>query len=123
MKLLIQNRYVTGHKELKLMHELVTMFGPIPRLIFDTFMDTVLPTSKYRNDGRPIAVTEGKETKGCLIPEGDQKPEVETDIFMTEDGVTMRMKMVTKMVVTVARNVGICLEKGPGTTTTLESCH
>ena len=68
-------------------------------------------------------MTEGKETKGGWIPEEDQKLEVKIDIIMTEDGVTMRMKMVTKMVVTLVRNIGICLKKGPATTTTLESCH
>ena len=45
MKLLVQDRYVTGHKELKLMHELVMIFGLIPWLIFDTIIDTVLPAS------------------------------------------------------------------------------
>ena len=68
------------------MHELVTMFGPIPRLIFDIFMDTILPANKHRDDERHIAANgEEGETKGEWISE-DQNPVAEADIIMTEDG-------------------------------------
>ena len=85
MKLLIQNRHVTGHKKLKMMHDLVTMFGPIPRLIFDIFMAKILPASKHRDDEQHIAANEEGETKGERISE-DQEPVADADIIMTEDG-------------------------------------
>ena len=67
------------------MHELVTMFGPIPRLILEIFMDKILPASKHRDDEQHIAANEEGETKGERISE-DQEPVAEADIIMTEDG-------------------------------------
>ena len=93
------------------MHELVMVLGPVPRLIFDALVDMVLPASKHRNDERHIAVNgEGGETKREWIPEEYQNPEAEADIVMTEDGGDDQNEEVTKMVVTMVRTVGTCLD-------------